>query len=135
MKKILFDTSALLCWILKQKNFELVRQRLKRVENHSAEGFISGITITELICTLGKEEIKKAFQTIAFLEESDIKALAATKETFFTAGNIRLQYKQKNLSTADCVILATAIQENVDEVVSSDQQWNGIQEINLVLVS
>ncbi|MBI2597768.1 MAG: PIN domain-containing protein [Candidatus Diapherotrites archaeon] len=131
MKKILLDTSAIILHATKERDFEKIDTIFKSISSGNAQGIISGITLTEIIYVVGRQSLEKAFNMIAFLEESHIKAIDCTTPIFVNAGNISLKYRQKNLSIADSIIIATAIAEKADEVASSDKVWKNVKEIKL----
>ncbi|MDO8633708.1 MAG: PIN domain-containing protein [archaeon] len=129
--KILFDTSALIAFANKEKPAKKIKEIVQAVEKGKINGIISGITLTEIIYIVGRKSEQKAFNIIAFVEESRLEIIGCTKDLFVAAGHIKMKYKEKNLSIADCIIIATAVNEKADEVLSLDRGWQGIKEIKL----
>lgn len=80
---------------------------------------------------LGQKNEPRAFRLNSFLKQSNLAIVDANQEIFSLAGNIRLKYRKIRLSTADSIMIATAIMENVSEVVSKDYNWKAVSEINL----
>lgn len=134
MKKLFFDTSALLSIAFEEPSAAAVESLIWSVQNGQNTGLISAISLTELVYSIGKRDKNRAFEFIAYLKKSKLEILDVSQQLFLDAASIRLKYKNKKLSTGDGVILATAIREKADEVVSGDLDWRGIPEITLAKI-
>ena len=103
---------------------------MEKIEDGHDQGFISAITLTEIISILGKANAQLAYELIAYLEKGNITILPIEKEIAKKAGDLKLRYSEVNLSTADRLIIATAILEEADTVVTTDTEWSKVNEIN-----
>ena len=128
MKKILFDTSAIICYTAMEKGYEKAVELFKEVESGYALGFISAVSLTEVINKLGKENEARALEMTSFIEEK-IRIIPSDKETCINAGLIKIRHRELSLSTADSIIIATAIGLGADVVAGTDSEWEKVPEI------
>lgn len=125
--KFLFDSSALIAYLNTEPSADRVESLLRQVEAGKIQGLISVVTLTEIIYLFGR----LGYRFVSFLENSRIGILGIDADTAKRAGGLRLQYRGKKLSIADCLIIAGAIEAEADYVVSLDNQWKDVQEVTV----
>lgn len=133
-KRVLFDTYAIMSYAQWEGGRSITERYLDDVENDKIEGFISVISITEIIYKVGLRDLRLAYCLISFIEESNLKIIHSTYDVAKKAGNLKLKYKHVNLSTADSLIIASALNSKVDEILTGDREWKKIKEVEVVSV-
>ena len=129
-KNILIDTSCLIAYFNKEPGYEKIKIYLLGSDNLN----ISSITFVELLSVIGKIDLNKAYQIIEYLENSPIKIIDVHKDIAKIAGALRLKYKNLDLSTADCIILASGIKNKVDKILTKDHVWRDVKEIEVEII-
>ena len=130
---IVIDTSALIKFVHEEKNFKAVEKVLQDIVDKKKNGIISTITVTELLYNLEKNQHKLGFSVANYLENSPLSIQPVTQAIAKQAGYLKIKYRP-HLSTADAVIIATAIESNANEVITSDKIWAHVPEINAKIV-
>lgn len=117
MNSILIDTMHITDLLLEDSHFELAQA----VQNKKITGIVSVITLTELVKTSGMKD-KELMRSILFrLISSNLIFLDVTQKIAITAGEIRLKY---DIPTADSLIAATGIVENVKHILTDDEHFD-----------
>ncbi len=126
--KYLFDSSALLAYYLQEAPAATtIKRLLDDVIARKADGVVSVVTLTEIISLLGK----RGHEVVMHLENSALEIRDIDGAIAKLGGHLRTKYKALGVSTADCLIIATAIECEADRVVSLDRVWKAITEIQL----
>lgn len=122
--KVILDTWVFLDLLKPSKNL------LHRVRHRALEGFVSTITFAELYSLLYKrvseENVKRFTQNLDRVGLSDIPV---TKEIAKEGGRYKAKY---GFSIADGIILATAVTEHADMLVTGDPDFERVEEIKVV---
>lgn len=119
--KVLIDTGVFVNVLNKEKGFESSVGMLEKVRTQKLEGFISVMTIAEIISIyrrLGEEETVVAKADIEALIGED-RIIPVTKGIAEGAGKIKAEYK---MSLADALIVATATMVGCDYLASLDPE-------------
>lgn len=116
MNNILIDTMHVADILIDDSYFELAQA----VENKKILGFVSVITLTELIKIRGVKNKEKMHNTLNQLLSSNLIFLDVTRKIAITAGEIRLKY---DIPTADSLIAASGIVENVKHILTGDEHF------------
>ena len=106
------------------------RTLLDRIRRKALEGVISTVTFAELYSLLYKrgsdEDVKRFSQS---LERLSMRDAPVTKEIAKEGGRYKAKY---GFSIADGIILATAVAEHVDMLVTGDPNLKKVEEIKAV---
>jgi len=109
----LFDTDVLIDHLLGKIGATETILKFKNEEN-----YCSVITIGEILFGMRSEEKEKTMNLI-----DSLKSLDATKKIVLRAYEIKDNYKSFNLELYDCVIAATAIENNVTLVTKNSKHY------------
>lgn len=129
---VLFDTSALIGYFKEEKGGDEIEILLDKVENDEINGYVSVVTLTEIIFIIGLQDLRFAYYIASFIEESNLKIINLNYEKAKKAGNLKLKYPK--LSTADAQIIISAIDLNIEKVVTKDRFWRNIEETKVIIV-
>lgn len=117
--KYLFDTMALIAFFNNETGAGNVESILEKVDENSAEGFVSVITLTEIYYLyskrLGEKHAKKRIEQIGF---SNLMIVSIDEETAIKAG----EFKTKTIPIADALIAANAYFTGA-KVVTDDEDF------------
>jgi len=117
MKKILFDSFALLCLFRKDEGYEFVRDLLVRIANDESEGFISAISVGELYYVIArKANLKNAETAISAIKQMPLQIVDPDFKACIEAASIQAKYA---LSHADGFAAALAISKKATLVTSN----------------
>jgi uncharacterized protein len=119
--KVLIDTGVFVNVLNKEKGFESSVRMLEKVRTQKLAGFISVMTIAELVSIyrrLGEEETVVAKANIEALIGED-RIIPVTKDIAEAAGKIKAEYK---MSLADALIVATSAMVGCDYLASLDRE-------------
>jgi predicted nucleic acid-binding protein len=122
MNSILIDTMHVADFLIDDSYFELVQA----VEEKKIMGFVSVITLTELIKIRGVKNKEKMHNTLNQLLSSNLIFLDITRKIAITAGEIRLKY---DIPTADSLIAASGIVENVKHILTDDEHFEATKSL------
>ena len=119
---VLIDTGIFVSVLNKEKGFESSVDFLEKIRNNKIEGFISVMTIAEIISIYhrlgGEEETIVAKTNIENLIGED-KIVPVTKSIAELAGKVKADYK---MSLGDAFSIATALSMDCAYVVSLDPE-------------
>jgi predicted nucleic acid-binding protein len=119
---VLIDTGIFVSVLNKEKGFESSVDFLEKIRNNKIEGFISVMTIAEIISIYhrlgGEEETIVAKTNIENLIGED-KIVPVTKSIAELAGKVKADYR---MSLGDAFIIATALSIGCACVVSPDPE-------------
>jgi predicted nucleic acid-binding protein len=93
MKKIVFDSYALIALFRQEKGFELVRDLLVKIANDESEGYISAVNLGEvyyMICR--KSNSKNADAAIAAIKQMPIHIIEPDLTMCLDAAAIKAKY-------------------------------------------
>jgi predicted nucleic acid-binding protein len=119
--KVLIDTGVLVSVLNKEKGYESSFDLLEKVRHKKIEGFISVMTIAEIISIyrrLGEEETIMAKASIESLIGED-RIVPITKQLAEIAGGVKAEYR---VSLGDAFIIATAVSIGCEYLISLDPE-------------
>ncbi len=124
MNKILIDTMHLIGILKDDSHFELA----KAIKDEKIVGIVSVVSLTELIKILGrKEEGRKRIPGITQqLISSNLIFEHVNPTVAISAGELRLKY---DIPTADSLIAATGIVENVKHILTDDEHFEATKNV------
>lgn len=123
MIKILIDTMHITDLLTEDSHFELA----KVLQNKRITGIVSVVTLTELVKTLGKENEELMYSVLNRIISSNLIFVDVNMRIATRAGELRLKY---NTPTADSLIAATGIVENIKHVLTDDEHFDPL--VNLI---
>jgi predicted nucleic acid-binding protein len=123
MKKIFFDSSAILTWYKHQEKFEIVDNYLKQVSNSEILGFICEINLVEILYQIARHENNNYSLAEEFVDDLlnlvGLKKVVADWQTLKQAGKFKMQ---GNIALPDCILLASCQQEGA-KILTSDPEF------------
>ena len=124
MNRILIDTMHLVSFLKDDLHFEL----LKAINDEKIAGIISVISLTELIKILGRkvEDRKRISGTIQRIMSSNLILEHVNTTVAIRAGELRIKY---DIPTADSLIAATGIVENVKHILTDDEHFEATKSL------
>ncbi len=124
MNRILIDTMHLVSILKDDSHFEL----LKAINDKKMTGVVSVISLTELIKILGRkvEDRKRISGTIQRIMSSNLILENINPTVAIRAGELRLKY---DIPTADSLIAATGIVENVKHILTDDEHFEATKSL------
>jgi len=131
---VLLDTYALIAYFQDEPSANKIGKYIDQIESGRINGYISCISITEILSRVGLQNPKMAYMILAYLEESPIKILPIGLIEARHAGNIKLKYKHLKLSIADVLIIASSMLNEIDLTVTGDDDWEKLEEINVLQI-
>jgi predicted nucleic acid-binding protein len=124
MNRILIDTMHLVSFLKDDSHFDL----LKAINDEKIAGMVSVISLTELIKILGREveDRKRISGTIQRIISSNLILEPVNPTVAIRAGELRLKY---DIPTADSLIAATGIVENVKHILTDDEHYEATKSL------
>ncbi len=123
MNKILIDTMHITDLLTEDSHIELAQV----LQNKKITGLVSVITLTELVKTVGMKDEELMHSILNRLISSNLIFIDVTQRIAMRAGELRLKY---DIPTADSLIAATGIVENVKHILTDDDHFDPV--INLI---
>ena len=107
MKRIVFDSYALIALFRQETGYELVRNLLVKMANDESEGFITAINVGEVYYMISrKSNTKNAESAIAAIKQMPIKIIEPDLKMCLDAASIKAKHK---FSYADAFAAALTI--------------------------
>ena len=122
MNTILIDTMHVADLLIDDSYFELAQS----IHNKKITGLASVITITELIKIHGMNDKERMHSDLDKLVTSNLIFVDVDRTIATRAGELRLKY---DIPTADSLIAATGIVENVKHVLTDDDHFDSIKNL------
>jgi predicted nucleic acid-binding protein len=122
MNRILIDTMHIADLLTEDSHFELAR----KLQNKKITGLVSVITLTELVKTAGMKN-EDLYNILDQLISSNLVFVDVSQKIAIRAGELRLKY---DIPTADSLIAATGIVENVKHILTDDGHFDPL--VNLI---
>ncbi len=122
MNTILIDTMHVADLLMDDSYFELAES----IHNKKITGLASVITITELIKIRGMKDKEGVHSDLDKLVTSNLIFVDVDRTIAKRAGELRLKY---DIPTADSLIAATGIVENVKHVLTDDDHFDSIKNL------
>jgi predicted nucleic acid-binding protein len=102
--------------------FELAQS----IHNKKIRGIASVITITELIKIRGMKDTERMRSDLGKLVTSNLIFIDVDRTIAIKAGELRLRY---DIPTADSLIAATGIVENVKHILTDDDHFDSVKNL------
>ena len=128
MNKILIDTMHIEAIFSKDTRY---LKLIDAIDDGNIMGISSVVTLTEMIKNMGKKDEKRMETAVRELKSSEIILVDVTSEIAEEAGRLRLKF---GVPTADSLIAATSIIENIKHVLTTDERHFG-KVRNLTLIN
>lgn len=122
MINLLIDTMHVADILIDDSYFELAQA----IQNKKMTGLASVITLTELIKIRGMKDKEKMRNDLDRLITSNLVFMDVDSTIAMRAGELRLKY---DIPTADSLIAATGIVENVKHVLTDDEHFEPLKNI------
>ncbi|MFZ3169738.1 MAG: PIN domain-containing protein [Candidatus Methanoperedens sp.] len=122
MNTILIDTMYVADLLIDNSYFELAQS----IHTKKITGLASVITITELIKIRGMKENERMHSDLDKLMTSNLIFVDVDRTIAKHAGELRLKY---DIPTADSLIAATGIVENVKHILTDDDHFDSIKNL------
>ena len=122
MNTILIDTMYVADLLMDDSYFELAES----IHNKKITGLASVITITELIKIRGMKDKEGMHSDLGKLITSNLIFVDVDRTIATRAGELRLKY---DIPTADSLIAATGIVENVKHILTDDDHFDSIKNL------
>jgi len=122
MNTILIDTMHVADLLIDDSYFELAES----IHNKKITGLASVITITELIKIRGMKDKERMHSDLGKLITSNLIFVDVDRTIATRAGELRLKY---DIPTADSLIAATGIVENVKHILTDDDHFNSVKNL------
>ncbi len=128
MKKIVFDSYALIALFRQEEGHELVRDLLVKMANDESEGYITAVNVGEIYYMISrKSNTKNAETAIAAVRQMPIHIVDADLKLCMEAAAIKAKY---SLSYADAFAAALAINKKA-VLITGDKEFEAlIGEVN-----
>jgi predicted nucleic acid-binding protein len=116
MNRILIDTMHISDLLIEDSHFELAQA----LQNKKITGLVSVITLTELVKTSGMKNKDLMYSILDRLISSNLIFVDVSQQIAIRAGEMRLKY---DIPTADSLIAATGVVENVKHILTDDEHF------------
>lgn len=123
MKKIVFDSYALIALFRQEPGYELVRDLLVKMANDESEGFISAVNVGEvyyMICR--KSNTKSADRAIAAIKQMPLHIIEPDLKMCLDAAGIKAKH---SLSYADAFAAALTISKKA-VLLTGDKEFESL---------
>lgn len=131
--ELLLDTGIFVIFFKKEKEYDKVKTIIDEIEGGGTKALISSITLSEIFYVFARysgEDFARII--IDYIKSSPINALPVTDSVAEKAGELKFKYggKQikKGLPLADCIIAATALENNA-VLVTHDKHFEKIKSL------
>jgi predicted nucleic acid-binding protein len=132
---VAFDTAPLIYYIEENSNYlPLVEELFELIDDGSVQGFTSVLTLLEVLVKPmreGQEEIADQYREI-LTGSANISLYPIGEAVCETAADLRSRYPW--LRTPDAIQIATAIAHQAATIVTNDERWKRIAEIDIVVL-
>jgi predicted nucleic acid-binding protein len=126
MKRILFDSHAILRWTQKEKGYQKVKALLIECRDQSATGYMNQVNVGEVyyktIRAVGLETAKKFLENFFRLP---LSLILPDSNLIWKASEIKAEYP---ISYADCFAAATAVQYEAS-ILTGDPEFKKVESL------
>lgn len=124
MKKIVFDSFALIAFFRMEEGYELVRDLLVRISNDESEGYITTVNLGEIYYMISrKSNTKNAEEAIHDLLHFPIHIVEADLKLTLEAAKLKAKY---SISYADAFAAALTITRKAT-LITGDDEFEALQ--------
>ncbi len=133
---VAFDTAPLIYYIEENLDYlHLVEELFELIDADAAQGLTSVLTLLEVLVKPmreGKDEISDSYRTI-LKNSANITIYPIGAAVCETAAELRSKYTW--LRTPDAIQIATALEHGGDLMVTNDDRWKRVAEIEMIILS
>ncbi len=133
MVTVLLDSSVFLDYFLKGPKLEKARKIIQNLNNSTLKGCISSVCLMEIKYHVIRERGHNSAEEVMFFIKrmNTIEIVALNDQIAERAADIRVKYysKERPLSFADAVHIATAIEKDCSKIITADSDFDDIKEI------
>ncbi len=123
MKKIIFDSYALIALFRQEPGYELVRDLLVKIANDESEGFITAVNVGEIYYMMTrKSNTKHAETAIAAIRQMPIQIIDPDLKLCLEAAALKAKH---SLSYADAFAAALTINKK-GVLITGDKEFEGL---------
>jgi predicted nucleic acid-binding protein len=123
MKKVVFDSFALIALFRGEKGYDFVRDLLVRIANDEAEGFISAINVGEIYYMISrKSNVKNAEIAINSVRQMPLQISEPDLKSCLHAASIKAKH---SLSYADAFAASLAIDHKA-VLITGDPEFKSL---------
>lgn len=127
MKRVVFDSYALIALFREEPGYELVRDLLVKMANDESEGYINAINLGEVYYMISrKSNVKNAEAAIAAIKQMPINIVEPDLKMCLDAAAIKAKY---SLSYADAFAAVLTINRKAILITGDDEFENLIKEV------
>lgn len=125
MKRVVFDSYALIAFFRQEPGYELIRDLLVKISNDESEGYITAINIGEIYYMISrKSNTKNAEIAISALLQFPLHIIEADLKLSLEAAKLKAKY---SLSYADAFAAALAINRKA-VLITGDHEFDILSE-------
>jgi predicted nucleic acid-binding protein len=132
---VAFDTAPLIYYIEENEDFvHLVEELFELIDAGTATGLTSVLTLLEVLVKPRREgliDVAEKYRTI-LTNSANITLYPVDGAVCEIAAELRSKYSW--LRTPDAIQIATAIEHRAQTVVTNDQRWNRITELEVIVL-
>lgn len=137
MANYCLDASALVLYISNSKASEKIINIMMEIETGKSSGFMSVVNLAEFhraMTRIAAED--KADMYVIWLKESKIDLISPSIELSVLASVKKQKYASSSSTFAwgDAFCLATAVEYEADYIITSDQEFDKVREISIILI-
>ncbi len=122
MKRIVFDSYALIALFRQETGYEFVRDLLVKMANDEIEGFISAVNVGEIYYMISrKSNPKNADAAVAAVKQMPLEIIDADLKLCMEAAAIKAKY---SMSYADAFAAAVTINKKAVLITGDDEFEN-----------
>lgn len=119
MRKIVFDSFALIAFFRKEEGYELIRDLLVKISNDESEGYITTVNIGEIYYMISrKSSTKNAEEAIHALLHFPLLIVEADLKLSLEAAKLKAKY---SISYADAFAAALTITKKATLITGDDE--------------
>jgi predicted nucleic acid-binding protein len=124
MKRIVFDSFALIALFRQEKGYEIIRDLLVKTGTDENEAFMSAINVGEVYYMIArKSNVKNAGVAIAAIRQMPIQILEPDLDTCIRAAEIKAKY---SLSYADAFAATLTINKKA-VLITGDPEFRSLE--------
>jgi len=127
MKRIVFDSYALIALFRQETGHEFVRDLLVKMANDEIEGFISAVNVGEIYYMISrKSNSKNADAAVAAVKQMPLVIIDADLKLCMEAASIKAKY---SLSYADAFAAAVSINRKA-VLITGDDEFENLKDVS-----
>lgn len=130
---VLLDTGVLLKFFLGEEGADNVKGLLIKIASGKQTGFISVVTLSEIVTICIRREKEYLIPTILEFTHQQFKIIDITSEIAILSGHFKAKYSkgQRNLSHADSMILACSFMYGCT-LLTYDPEFDDVGEVEVM---